>query len=124
METEQALVPVEEQVIEPLPPIVQRFLDGETIEGIAREDKRCARTIYKYILSKVGNNYKDLVTEALINRIADADLELDKSTDKVAVARAREKCRLTRMDFERRRPELYGTQTGQATANIQVNITR
>ena len=116
----QVLVPEPVQ----LPDVVQRYLDGETIREIAREDRKSPRLIYKLMMSKVGDHFKDLVTEALINRIADADVELENAMDKVTVARARELAKLARMDFERRRPDLYGAQTGAGGIAVQVNINR
>lgn len=61
------------------------------------------------MLSELGNQeYYNLQTQVLIDRIADADTELDRSETMCHIARAREKMRFSRMDFERRRARLYG----------------
>lgn len=66
-------------------------------------------TIYRWILGAVGDEkYRDLVTDCLISRIAEADDEMDRAEDVLGVQKAREKARFARMDFERRRPSLYG----------------
>jgi hypothetical protein len=44
----------------------------------------------------------------LVNRIADADEQMEHARDSFQVARAREMAKFARMDFERRRPKLYG----------------
>lgn len=55
-----------------------------------------------------ATQYRDLVTDALITRIAEADDDLDNALTPIDIARARERAKFSRMDFERRRPELYG----------------
>jgi hypothetical protein len=92
-----------------LPEIVRRYSEGVSIKTLAAEYDVARMTIYRWMLSALGEGeYESVVTSALIARIAEADQELDDSRDNVAVTRAYAKCRLTRQDFERRRPKLYG----------------
>lgn len=93
----------------PLPDIIQRYLNGESMQDLATECRVHRQTIYNWIFSGVGDkDYEQIVTTAMVNRIADADQELDESLTVFDIARAREKMRFTRMDLERRRPKLYG----------------
>src|SRR5574337_1564104 len=92
----------------PIPDLVQRYLDGESIQSIADDTQHCFRTIYKWLLKETGPQFEAVQTEALISRVADADYELSMARDKVSVARAREQGRFARMDLARRRPKLYG----------------
>ncbi len=92
-----------------LPQIISRYIAGESMQTLAAECRVHRHTIYNWIFSGVGDQqYERIVTEAMINRIAEADQELDDSDTLFAIARAREKMRFTRMDLERRRPKLYG----------------
>lgn len=102
----------------PVPEYVQRYLAGESILTIAPDYGVVARTIYRWIMSEMGDEYPDLVTHVLVARIADADMQLAAADDQCQVARAREQARFARMDLERRRPSLYGTRPNTA---IQVS---
>jgi hypothetical protein len=108
MDTPNALEPVATSPAKPVPDIVQRYLDGESLNDIAATERKSHQAIYKFLLKECGPEWDEMVTDALISRIADADTELMNAADKVAVARAREIARFARMDFERRRPKLYG----------------
>lgn len=95
-----------------LPEIVTRYMSGESMQDIAPDMRRGRRTLYKWMLSGLGEDkYREVVTECLVARVADADQELEDarlSGDAIRVAAAREVCRFARMDLERRRPALYG----------------
>lgn len=91
-----------------VPAAVDRYRSGATLHEIAAENHVHYRTLYRWMLSELGDQFPQLVTETLIDRVADADLQLQTAADKCAVARAREQARFARMDLERRRPELYG----------------
>jgi hypothetical protein len=91
-----------------IPDLVHRYLNGESLQAIADNTHHCFRTIYRWLLREAGPDYESLQTDALISRVADADYELSIAADKVSVARAREQAKFARMDFERRRPKLYG----------------
>lgn len=90
--------------------MVERFATGEySLRQLGAEFGIDKHTVYRWMLSAVGDErYRDLVTDCLIRRIAEADEELDAAKSVVDVQKAREKMRFTRMDFERRRPSLYG----------------
>lgn len=91
-----------------IPAIVQRYQQGESLQAIAAESSVNVRTLYRWMLSELGDQYPDVVTDTLINRIADADMAMETAADACRIARAREQARFARMDFERRRPKLYG----------------
>ncbi len=103
-----------------IPKMIERYLDGESTLVLGKECGVSKRTIYRWLLSGIGDErYGDLVTAALVARIADADEKLEAAKDKVEVAKCREMARFARMDLERRRPSLYGQKqevkhTGQA----------
>ncbi len=91
-----------------LPEIIQRYRNGESMLSIAKDSAVKSRQLYNWILNELGPDYDKIQTECLINRIADADQMLEESRDALQVTRAREIARYARMDFERRRPHLYG----------------
>ena len=109
----------------PLPEIISRYQSGESLQVLAAESSVSVRTIYRWLLSELGEeSYRELVTECLVNRIADADVDLMNSKDSCQIARAREMARFARMDLERRRPQLYGPKqeiTGSPGLTIIVN---
>jgi uncharacterized membrane protein len=92
-----------------LPEIVSRYMAGESMQVLAKECGTYRKKLYRWMLSELGGEkYREVVTECLITRIADADALLEDAKDAVEIARAREIARFARMDFERRRPTLYG----------------
>ena len=106
-----------------LPDIIQRYLNGESTQALAKEYQTCFRTIYNWMLSEAGDQYEHLITQALIGRIADADQQMELARDSMQIARAREMAKFARMDFERRRPKLYGPkQEIQQDSTIRVII--
>lgn len=92
----------------PLPDIIQRYLNGESIQELAKGNRTHTRTLYRWMLTECGPEYEQVITHCLTNRIADADELLDTAEDSCQIARAREIAKFARMDFERRRPKLYG----------------
>ena len=92
-----------------VPEIVRRYASGESLRELGREFGVSRMSIYRWMLGGLGDKqYHALVTDCLINRVAEADEELDCARDACDIARAREKARYARMDLERRRPQLYG----------------
>lgn len=91
-----------------LPEIVQRYRNGESVQTLAQESKTSLRTLYYWLFKAAGPGHEDLQTECFISRLADADYMLLQAETKLQVARARECMKTWRLDFERRRPELYG----------------
>lgn len=107
-----------------LPQFVQQYLNGESIQSLAQQHRCSHRVIYKWLLKECGPQYDEVVTDALIARIADADQQLEEATTPIQIARAREMAKFSRMDFERRRPKLYGPKQElqhDHTVNIIVN---
>lgn len=107
-------------VIPDLPDVLKRYLDGASVTELAKDSRVARRTLYRHLLAALGEDgYHEAVTHALVARIADADEELEaarRSGDPVRVSAAREACRFYRMDFERRRPSLYGVK--QTNVNV------
>jgi hypothetical protein len=101
------------EVAPTVPEMVERYLNGESMQVLGKECGKGRRTIYKWMFSEVGGEkFREVVTECLINRMADADDALEAAVvagaDAATISGLREMCRFARMDFERRRPALYG----------------
>jgi transcriptional regulator with XRE-family HTH domain len=105
-----------------IPVLLQRYLNGETIRSLAAEAKVNRQTIYNWMLGECGPDYEQLITKALINRIAEADDMMENSPDTLGFARGREMGKFARQDFERKRPKLYG-QKQEVQVDHTVNIT-
>ena len=94
-------------------PYIERYLCGESLRVLAREigisHEQVRRRMIKWSLTgKADKSYAELVTEMLVDRIAEADLQLEKALSMSDITRADKRCRYSRMDYERRRPHLYG----------------
>lgn len=93
-----------------IPEVIDLYLAGESIQVL---QKLCGantrRQVYRWMLSELGDEkYRDLVTQCLVARVADADEALELATDPVQISKWRETARFARLDLERRRPALYG----------------
>jgi hypothetical protein len=88
--------------------VVERYRKGE-VKALAEERGVTRALVYKWMLGGLGpEKYRELITEMLAARVAWADETLEEAEDILGVQKARERMRFTRMDLERRRPELYG----------------
>ena len=124
-EDQTVLITEQSEEKPPISDIVQRYLHGESVQDLAKESGLNVRTLYRWMMTECGDQYQSLVTQVLADRIADADQMLLNASDSCQVARAREIARFARMDFERRRPKLYGPQSAQAVDNrVMVVIER
>lgn len=92
---------------------IERYACGDSLSELASEigiaDQSLRKRFVKYCLSgKADKEYADLVTDTLVSRIADADEMMYEADTMAAITRAEKFMRYSRMDFERRRPHLYG----------------
>lgn len=95
----------------------QEWVNGESPMVLAKRmgissAREFRRKVKLWMLAGKGDKaYADLVTEVLVNRIADADEVLEEclaKKDGVRASVARDMAKFARTDFERRRPALYG----------------
>lgn len=114
-----------------LPTALQRYLAGESMQVLAKEWQISPQASYKriqrYVLSYSGSDqaYHELITQALVDRVAAADERLENAPDAVEIARAREIARFARMDLERRRPKLYGQkQEVEVDSSLTIIVSR
>ena len=70
-----------------------------------------------WLLRETSDQYHEVITAALTQRVAESDEALEEASDPVSIARAREVARFSRMDLERRRPALYGQKALSVTVN-------
>lgn len=108
-------------------PILDRIHRGESLRTIAADLGVSNVGLRAWLLREDAEQYQHVITAALALRVAEADEELDSASDNISIARAREQCRFSRMDLERRRPLLYGQKAQQAiniagSGEIQVQI--
>ena len=108
-------------IIPNLPEILTRYVNGESMTQLAKEAKVNRATLYRYMLKESGPDHETLITDALITRIAEADQLLDEAVNMCDVARAREHMKYSRLDFERRRPKLYGPKQ-EVDSSVSINV--
>lgn len=110
----------------PMPNYIRRYLAGESIQVIAKDEGVHRATLYRHMFRDLGEQHDDVVTDMLIGRIAEADDKLERAGDACDIARAREQARFARMDLERRRPHLYGqrptTSVNVSGQGVTVNL--
>lgn len=106
------------------PPLcVQRYLAGESLESMHKENVRVYRDFYRWMLGSTKDEHSELVTMSLIDRIAEADQAVATAATKLDASRAQTQAKFARMDFERKRPKLYGSQLNvQADTQVTVRI--
>jgi hypothetical protein len=108
----------------PLPEIIQRYLNGESLPSLARVCGVSRRTIYNWMYRLGDEEYRALKEQAYFNRIADADEKLANSEDLLHVARNRDECKWARWDAERRLPHLFGPKQSESGTKILVLVNR
>lgn len=102
---------------EELPEIANALRRGVTIPQLAKDYGISRRALYKWLLSNMGDEkYGELVTEVLTARIADCDEGLEDADSFIEVSKYSQLGKFARMDYERRRPALYGSK--QMTVNV------
>ncbi len=104
----------------PSPRAVERYLAGESLQAIVRDEPCGIRTLYRYMLKELGPEYYSVQQDILISKIADADANLDAADSNYAVARATAQGKFARFDLERRHPALYGPR--QVDQHVRVTI--
>lgn len=115
-----------EKKAEIVPKILDAYLGtegvpGKTMKQISKDMGLTTRLLYRWMLTGLGDEkYQEKVTECLVARIADADDELEAAKDAIEVQKWREIARFRRMDFERRRPALYGPKAVVAGVGVLV----
>jgi uncharacterized protein (DUF2249 family) len=81
---------------------------GTGLRAIAAAHDISLTTLHRWLLSEVPEQYRQLQQQGLIQRVADADAELDAAPDHVQVAKCAHAARFARWDAERRLPRLFG----------------
>ena len=104
-----------------LPAVIQRYLSGESVQALAAENGLHRQRLYEWMLAEMGaEEYQDAVTSVLVRRISESDAGLEDASIEPDTARAIARCKFARLDFERRRPHLYG-QRPTTVVSVQVN---
>jgi hypothetical protein len=107
-----------------LPEIVRRYVNGESIQTIAGDSRRSRQTIYNWIHTVGEQQYPDIVRQAMITRMADADEDLHNAGTLVDIARASSECRYTRWDLERRWASQFGPKQELSVKSVTVIVQR
>lgn len=89
--------------------VIQRYIDGESVQDVCAELNVSRGTIYNWMLADAGpDQYKTLVRKALAAKIQRADEMLETAPDPLNMSRGREMAKFARQDMERRCPDIYG----------------
>lgn len=91
-----------------LPEIIQRYLNGESIGSIAADARKTRQAIYDWMHCQGEAEWQQQKRQALVTRLANADHDLATAATQLDLARAREECKFTRWDLERRWHSQFG----------------
>jgi hypothetical protein len=94
-----------------------RIAAGDSLHTIGNDLGVSAQAVYAWLLDEVPEEYRDNQRRGMIARIVEATRQLEEAKTPIEIARARELCRFTRWDAERRLPNLFG-QRQQITHDI------
>lgn len=90
---------------------LRRLAAGDSVRAIADDLGVTHQAVRVLLLDEVPEEYRAHQRQSLIARIVEADRQLEEAATPLAIARARELCRFTRWDAERRLPHLFGQHT-------------
>ena len=107
-----------------LPEAVRRYAGGASLRALAKEYGVSRSTLYRWLFTEMGGEeYRGLVTDCLVARIAEADEGLEDADSLLEVTKRRDIARFARMDFERRRPALYGPKQEVKHSGVMPSLT-
>jgi len=86
-----------------LPDIVQRYLNGESMQTIGRDYRRTRHTIANWLHNATTDaQYPDLIRQGILQQLIDAEIQMEEASDSLSIARARELLRHRQWLCERR----------------------
>jgi hypothetical protein len=91
--------------------ILERLAAGDSVRAVADDIGVSHQAVRALMLDEVPAEYREAQRRGLINQVAWATTLLEQADDPIAITRARELCRFTRWDAERRLPHLFGQQS-------------
>jgi transcriptional regulator with XRE-family HTH domain len=97
----------------------ERIANGEKLDDIAKDLGVSKQSVSLWLLDECPEQYRDAQRRGLIRRIVDADDSLDRASDPLDLARARERARFARWDAERRLPKLFAQ---RQVVDVQVTV--
>lgn len=105
--------------------VVQRVVDGERLEDIAKDIGVSRTALNQAILKYDEDGWKSAQVARAVGQLDDVDEELEKAPDMLAIARAEKKMKSAQWKLERLHRRLFGTDipvdsTGKI--NIQINL--
>lgn len=104
----------------PLPDLIRRYLNGESTAQLAKESHVARATIYNWIHRQDAD--PNLVNQVLITRFAECEDQLERASDPLELARARELNNNAKWQLERRSRMFAAKQEVQQDTTIRVVI--
>lgn len=104
----------------PIPDIIRRYLNGESTAQLAKESHVARATIYNWIHRQDAD--PNLVNQVLITRFAECEEQLERASDPLELARARELNNNAKWQLERRSRMFAAKQEVQQDTTIRVVI--
>lgn len=103
--------------------VLTRYINGEQVADMAPEYNVSDVTIYALLLRDHEADWKEVQRARALARLERRQNEMDRATDMLSLARAKEGVRSAQWELERLLRRLYGQDApAMATAPIQINI--
>jgi hypothetical protein len=89
--------------------VISRYLDGERIEDLATELGIARQRLYQIIVEQDAPGWQAAQVGAAIERLESAKTTIDRATDALDIARARESAKIAQWELERTCKRVYGS---------------
>ena len=103
--------------------ILTRYERGERIPDIAEDHGVTEQAIYRLLLLKAGEAWKDYQAASALRRLENATEQLETARAALELSRARERVRAAQWELERLCRRIYGQdQAVGSSSPVQINI--
>ena len=102
--------------------VLQRYLAEETTTQIAQSYGVTRAALNFFLLEHAEKEWKQAQVVRALKRKEEAEDEMDKASDPLTLARARERLRAAQWDLERVQRRIYGQDVPNVAQAVQINI--
>jgi hypothetical protein len=102
--------------------VLERYLAGETSPQIAQSLGVTKQALSHWLITHAENEWKSAQLVKALSRKDEAEELMDKASNPLDLARAREQLRGAQWDLERVCRRIYGQDVAQVAQAVQINI--
>ncbi len=105
-------------------PILDRLRNDETAASVAQSFSVTTQALYAFLLRNCPEQWAEISAGRALTRVQAAHDDLDNATDKLDVAKAREKARQAEWMLERVARRMYGDSKAEGGVTVNVHVDR